>query len=303
MNKKGKIATIVALTLIALVVIGLVVAAPRWKRGPAACKDGSDNDGDGLTDWPNDPGCSSKRDRTETNPNVECDDGTDNDGDGATDLSDGCCTSGTDNDESNCGDGVCEGSETQGNCPADCGFPDSCADTDGGNVITTFGMTYGYLNNNAYNSSDYCVDTSNVMEYYCSGAYEQSSQQSCGTDGYGANYCSSGDVYKDYFDYSCASGACGNTQTPELVEECDYGCTSGECDPIPDSCSDTDGGWYTETFGTVSGYLNEQQYSIDEYCVDSTTVQEYYCNGDYALGFPVSCIGNFTSSCSSGACV
>lgn len=34
---------------------------------PAACGDGVDNDGDGLTDYPNDPGCTSSSDTDETN--------------------------------------------------------------------------------------------------------------------------------------------------------------------------------------------------------------------------------------------
>lgn len=37
------------------------------KRKRAKCNDGKDNDGDGLIDYPNDPGCRSKRDRSERN--------------------------------------------------------------------------------------------------------------------------------------------------------------------------------------------------------------------------------------------
>ena len=33
--------------------------------GPPACNDGKDNDGDGLTDYPNDPGCDAKGDKDE----------------------------------------------------------------------------------------------------------------------------------------------------------------------------------------------------------------------------------------------
>ena len=39
---------------------------------PAACGDGVDNDGDGLTDYPNDPGCSSSTDTDETNAATGC---------------------------------------------------------------------------------------------------------------------------------------------------------------------------------------------------------------------------------------
>ncbi|MCH7687897.1 MAG: thrombospondin type 3 repeat-containing protein, partial [Planctomycetes bacterium] len=46
-----------------------------------SCADGVDNDGDGLIDLAEDPGCSSLFDLTETDPSLPCDDGIDNDGD------------------------------------------------------------------------------------------------------------------------------------------------------------------------------------------------------------------------------
>jgi hypothetical protein len=46
-----------------------------------ACSDGTDDDGDGLIDWPADPGCGSASDPFETNALVACDDGIDQDGD------------------------------------------------------------------------------------------------------------------------------------------------------------------------------------------------------------------------------
>jgi formylglycine-generating enzyme required for sulfatase activity len=80
---------------------------------PPACDDGLDNDGDGLTDHPDDPGCAdagddSEKDDTGTYP---CDDGADNDADTLVDCPDdpGCvhpaanmedpvCQDGDDND-------------------------------------------------------------------------------------------------------------------------------------------------------------------------------------------------------------
>lgn len=267
MNKKGKIAVLCAVFFLAILFVGLAIAKPGAKG-----------------------------------PKPECNDKIDNDGDGAKDMADGGCDNRKDNDESNCGDGVCEGGETPANCQADCGYPDSCSDTDGGNVISIFGTTSGYFNNNPYSNDDYCVDAGNIMEYYCSGDYEQSQQQSCGTDGYGSDYCQNGSVYRDYSDYYCSSGACYYSAIPELVEECYYGCTNGTCDPMPDSCSDTDGGWYPDFFGTVSGYLNEQPYSNDDYCVSNTTLKEYYCIGDYSYNWNFDCIGNFTA-CVNDACI
>jgi lysophospholipase L1-like esterase len=95
------------------------------------CDDGVDNDGDGLTDSPADPGCDDPSDWSEGVPFLDCDDGIDNDGDGAIDLEDfGChsrgdfsersapniivCDDGIDND----GDGLTDFPEDPG-----CGFP------------------------------------------------------------------------------------------------------------------------------------------------------------------------------------
>jgi len=52
---------------------------------------------------------------------TECSDGIDNDGDGNIDMVDDGCTSTGDDDETNCGDGVCEGGEVCDVCVADCG--------------------------------------------------------------------------------------------------------------------------------------------------------------------------------------
>ncbi len=54
------------------------------------CQDGVDNDGDGLIDFANDPGCLGPKWPLE---NPQCDDGFDNDGDGLTDFpADSECT-------------------------------------------------------------------------------------------------------------------------------------------------------------------------------------------------------------------
>ncbi|MFH1642209.1 MAG: hypothetical protein ABIC04_04880 [Nanoarchaeota archaeon] len=175
MDKKGKIALVSALVLVGIVILSIVTAAPRAQK---ACSDGFDNDGDGYTDL-NDPGCANKNDLSELNTNIECDDGSDNDGDSAIDYNDNGCSGPTDNDETDCGDGVCEGEETSGNCPADCGYPDSCSDTDGGNYPLTFGTTSGYYNDNAYSNDDFCVDSANLVEYYCFGNYVYNWTFSC----------------------------------------------------------------------------------------------------------------------------
>ena len=71
------------------------------------CGDGVDNDFDGFTDYPNDPGCTDAGDDDETDP--ECVDGVDNDGDGLIDFPDDLgCIDANDTDEVNpqCIDGI-----------------------------------------------------------------------------------------------------------------------------------------------------------------------------------------------------
>ncbi len=70
----------------------------------AACSDQIDNDNDGLTDFPNDPGCDSASDNNETDPDAlpACADGLDNDNDGDIDFPfDPGCDSASDVDETN----------------------------------------------------------------------------------------------------------------------------------------------------------------------------------------------------------
>lgn len=63
------------------------------------CDDGLDEDGDGLTDYPADPGCTSPSDSDEREATLTCDNGIDDDGDGLSDLADPGCDDPTDPDE------------------------------------------------------------------------------------------------------------------------------------------------------------------------------------------------------------
>ncbi len=76
------------------------------------CSDGIDNDRDGLSDHPSDPGCSDATDGSETNPALHCDDGFDNDEDGWTDYrrggtgDPGCGSGGDTAEDPQCDDGI-----------------------------------------------------------------------------------------------------------------------------------------------------------------------------------------------------
>jgi len=89
------------------------------------CNDGISNDADGLIDFPNDPGCHSRSDFLEEDTFViQCDDGIDNDGDGAIDWpNDGGCYNFSDNSEDSnaCNDGFDNDGDGLTDFPADPG--------------------------------------------------------------------------------------------------------------------------------------------------------------------------------------
>lgn len=98
---------------------------------------------------------------------------------------------------------------------------DSCMDSDGGDFPILFGTVSGYANGSQYSFSDYCINSWNVFEYFCSGTYMNGASRICGIEGYGNAYCSGNRVYKDFTDYFCAIGACDSSTNPVLQEDCD----------------------------------------------------------------------------------
>ncbi|MEO8843982.1 MAG: hypothetical protein ABI591_27940 [Kofleriaceae bacterium] len=82
------------------------------KSGTPECSDGIDNDGDGLVDFPDDPGCESANGSDEGHLQwPQCSDGRDNDGDGKIDFpyDPGCLAPQQDTETDDCPDGP--------NCP------------------------------------------------------------------------------------------------------------------------------------------------------------------------------------------
>ena len=185
------------------------------------------------------------------------------------------------------------------------GSSNTCTDSDGGNVPTVFGTVHGKYKNKAYSYSDTCVSSGVIKEYYCSGKYQTSVQQSCGTDGYiGSNYCIGGNVYRDFRDYYCANGSCRSSVTPTIQQVCDYGCANGACNPASqnNTCSDTDGGYWFTVQGTVSGYYSGYPYSYTDSCNSTMILNEWVCYGTSPQIYQYACSMNYTS-CLNGACI
>jgi large repetitive protein len=101
---------LIALPLITLSLAGCANGGPDSGGGDTACSNGVDDDGDGLVDFPADPGCTSADDNDETNM-PQCNDGIDNDGDGKIDYPDdpGCLNPNQNDEADDCPDGP--------NCP------------------------------------------------------------------------------------------------------------------------------------------------------------------------------------------
>ncbi len=140
-DKQARMAALMIFLAAGLIVIGLALAGTDNPE----CSDGIDNDGDNMTDYPNDPGCSSLNDT----------------------------------DETNCGDGVCE-PEERTSCVQDCGVPGhACNDTDGGIVYDVQGTVNAVNNGQVVSATDSCVDFQTIKEWYCSGTYAASTERNC----------------------------------------------------------------------------------------------------------------------------
>jgi hypothetical protein len=253
MDKKARIALVTTLFLVGILIISLTVA-----KGPKV---------------------------------KECNDGIDNDGDGDIDLADAGCDNKRDNDETNCGDGVCEGGETSGSCPQDCGVTE-CNDG-----IDNDGDTYtDYPNDPGCTSTS---DTSELGTVQCDDGIDN-------TDA---------DTLIDYpDDVGCSSpsdnyevdGHCDDTSDNDNDGYIDYP-NDPECTSYASkegNCVDSDGGFVAEIQGTASGSTGGNPYNHTDYCLDSVTLKEYYCtwvgNVD---SYNMDCSLNATGTCVNGACI
>jgi len=68
------------------------------------------------------------------------------------------------------------------------------------------------------------------------------------------------------------------------------------------SCSDTDSGINLLTRGTVSGIYNGASYLKTDYCIDSTTLKEYYCNSRLRAEINKDCSIEGYNYCNLGKC-
>lgn len=148
------------------------------------CSDGVDNDDDGYTDYPEDPGCVTPETADEQFPNpvTECSDGVDNDGDGDIDVTeDDGCESAADDIEDTCDDmapvvdvtyqpfveglNISAGADHTGSCAATLNAPDVVHRLQ---VPGTLANLYLSTNGSSFNTVLYVRDNSCLgAEYAC----------------------------------------------------------------------------------------------------------------------------------------
>jgi len=175
--------------------------------GTRECRDGRDNDGDTKMDWPADPGCFSRNDRSELNSNnVQCDNGIDDDRDGLVDYPDdpGCISPADVNELGavQCDNSRDDDSDGFFDWPADSGctsaLDDSetdarCEDSDGGintaieGTVSGFyssGQTYSFMDNCYIVGGSGAKGTRTLLnEWYCSSVYPSSTSIDCTSQG------------------------------------------------------------------------------------------------------------------------
>jgi len=192
----------------------------------------------------------------------------------------------------------------------------TCTDSDGGQIKEEKGET----TDGSTTETDECISTSTLKEFYCANGAMTSKQISCGstmecddgeciavtcTDSDGGNDANtagqvergdqiledvcSGTKVKEYY---CENG---NVRSQDISCPSGYSCESGACEPIV--CQDSDGGMDQYTKGTTSYGTT----SYTDSCYSTTSVVEYYCDGDTTIETEkVSCGSGY--ECVSGQC-
>ena len=190
-----------------------------------------------------------------------------------------------------------------------------CSDSDGNDVYI-----YGHVTKGASTYNDYCLDSTNVREYWCDGNDVESTTYECpggyvcssgkcvvgctDTDG-GTNEFVYGTVFHGDFGFS---DICVDTETVKEYYCVDaftyshmpigcgfgYACSAGVCIP---QCEDTDEMDH-KTVGTTKKGTIERT----DVCVDMNTVREYYCHGNEIYSMEIDCVDD-TTFCDAGQCI
>ena len=259
----------------------------------AVCSNGEDDDGDGVADFPLDPGCGSADDSTETSPLLDCDDGIDNDGDGKIDFAedDGCVSIEDPTETKVCGDGFVDqgeecddGNASSGDCcSSSCQYESNGSSCTDGNICTVSDSCNGV--GRCLPGSDLNCDNS----LFCDGVESCSPFSGCqsGTpplvsDGIACTADSCNES-TNRVDHTPNHGFCDNDQFCDGVESCSAvsGCVDG---PDPDP---SDGVDCTVDFCNASTEEFEHVPN-DFFCPDDGL----FCNGSPTCDVLLDCVAD-----------
>ncbi len=150
---------------------------------------------------------------------------------------------------------------------ATCGDPDSDSYTEWGpeTLCPDSGTCSGNGECSVPCTTHYTYDCySGDVYYYDSCGGLEDLKEECGVSGYtGSNYCSSGNVYRDYVTRGCSSYDCTESTAAALIESCTNGCSGGVCNAEKAAI------WYDSTSG-----LTWQNTAISTYSQSSGST---YC--------------------------
>lgn len=262
----------------------------------------------------------------------DCDNGQDDDGDGFIDCDDADCWSEAACQVVYCGDGTCNGSETQANCPADCGtVPALCGNgvlnsgesCDGANlngkVCSTLGLgfTGGSLSCTSSCTFNTTACTSSTVENCSNGLDDDRDglidwlDPSCSTSYTGERYCSDGvdndsDGYTDCNDHDCAAADVCRTSQASGDQYLVMFPGNGY---IPGGCDGTDGaGWTTTCTGKVimgnyktSSNVFAVSYSQADPAVGTDLCSASVMNTVNLSGFQFMCVSPTSGACANAA--
>ena len=165
---------------------------------------------------------------------------------------------------------ICNSGCTDGACIS---YEESCKDSDDGQDSFTYGtvttIDHAAQKDTSYDTCGWSSETGvqYVQEYYCDGLNAKSQNIDCS--------------------YECSQGKC-------LAEE-DY---------IEYTCSDGDSGRDPNMYGALSLLSSTGEYQdYGDYCVDTNTVMEYLCGGEFDLNPYAAVEIDCSGTCYNGECV
>jgi hypothetical protein len=195
----------------------------------------------------------------------------------------------------------------------------TCTDTESGSGE----YTAGTVTKGGIDYTDYCINSNEINEFYCSGNTVASITLTCDSDYECAGgICVSTECYDDdggsdkytqgtvsyddtdYTDYCTDADSvreyyCSAEEVHYATLDCPdgYACDDGEC-IVTDECEETDDGNDEYEFGTTTF----GGYDYEDYCDDDETLIEFFCDGDYSIDYDeIECDSGY--ECDDGECI